>query len=432
MKQRTLAMMTGFEQYTRKTRRAIFLEEMEQVVPWGELCALVAPHYPQPGKGRRPVGVERMLRIYFLQPWFNLSDPGVEEALYDSAVMRQFVGIDLGCEPVPDETTVCKFRHLLEEHQLGEQILGQVNLHLQAQGVRITTGTIVDATILHAPTSTKNREQQRDPEMPQTKKGKQWYFGMKAHVGVDSKTKIIHTAVATAANVADSAVLPDLLHGEETRVWGDQAYRGQTEVIRECAPQAQDCTHRRYRYKDGVDEVERAKNRTKSRVRSKVEHVCGDEAEVRICEATLSRTEEECHPTVRGVRAGESVLGAEKTVALGTGLARARRLLITGEPPKQAEDRKKPNPSACTGLAEHLLPRRHGLIQSSPKHKANGACRSSNSTLNGLEWLTYLITPRSDASTNRISISTSSLRSGSDLSFSSACEVLSFEESRTL
>jgi transposase, IS5 family len=266
-------MMTGFEQYTRKTRRAIFLEEMEQVVPWRELCALVEPHYPQPGKGRRPVGVERMLRIYFLQQWFNLSDPGVEEALYDSAVMRQFVGIDLGCEPAPDETTVCKFRHLLEEHQLGEQILGQVNLHLQAQGVRITTGTIVDATILHAPTSTKNREQQRDPEMHQTKKGKQWYFGMKAHVGVDSKTKIIHTAVATAANVADSAVLPDLLHGEETRVWGDQAYRGQSEVIRECAPQAQDCTHRRYRYKDGVDEVERAKNRTKSRMRSKVEHV---------------------------------------------------------------------------------------------------------------------------------------------------------------
>src|SRR5438093_23008 len=165
MKQRTLAMMTGFEQYTRKTRRAIFLEEMEQVVPWRELCALVEPHYPQPGKGRRPVGVERMLRIYFLQQWFNLSDPAVEEALYDSGGMRQFVGIDLGCEPVPDETTVCKFRHLLEEHQLGEQILGQVNLHLQAQGVRITTGTIVDATILHAPTSTKNREQQRDPVM---------------------------------------------------------------------------------------------------------------------------------------------------------------------------------------------------------------------------------------------------------------------------
>src|SRR6202521_2781487 len=272
MKQRTLAMMTGFEQYTRKTRRAIFLEEMEQVVPWRELCALVEPHYPKAGNGRPPVGVERMLRIYFLQQWFNLSDPAVEESLYDSAVMRRFVGVDLGCEPAPDETTVCKFRHLLEEHHLGEQILGRVNLYLQAQVVRITTGTIVDATILHAPTSTKNQQQQRDPEMHQTKKGKQWYFGMKAHVGVDSKTKIIHTAVATAANVADSTVLADLLHGEETRVWGDQAYRGQTEVIQECAPLAQDHTHRRYRYKNGIDEQERAKNRTKSSVRSKVEH----------------------------------------------------------------------------------------------------------------------------------------------------------------
>src|SRR5215470_15582916 len=262
--QRTLAMMTGFERYTKKTRRAIFLEEMEQVVPWRKLCVLVEPHYPKPGNGRPPVGVERMLRIYFLQQWFKL---------YDSAVMRQFVGIDLGQEPVPDETTACKFRHLLEEHQLGEQILGTVNLHLQAQGVRITTGTIVDATILHAPSSTKNREQQRDPEMHQTKKGNQWYFGMKAHVGVDSKTKIIHTAVATAANVADSTVLPDLLHGDETRVWGDQAYRGQTQVIKQCAPLAQDHTHRRYRYKNGIDEQERAKNRNKSSVRSKVEHV---------------------------------------------------------------------------------------------------------------------------------------------------------------
>jgi IS5 family transposase len=246
---------------------------MERVVPWRELCALVEPHYPKPGNGRPPVGVERMLRIYFLQQWFNLSDPAVEEALYDSAVMRQFVGIDLGHEPVPDETTACKFRHLLEEHQLGEQILGTVNLHLQAQGVRITTGTIVDATILHAPSSTKNREQQRDPEMHQTKKGNAWYFGMKAHVGVDSKTKIIHTAVATAANVADSTVLSDLLHGEETRVWGDQAYKGQRPVIKECAPRAQDHTHRRYRYKNEIDELERAKNRTKSSVRSKVEHV---------------------------------------------------------------------------------------------------------------------------------------------------------------
>ena len=216
-------MMTGFERYTKKTRRAIFLEEMEQVVPWAKLCALIEPHYPKPGNGRPPKELEQMLRIYFLQQWFNLADPAVEEALYDSATLRQFVGIDLGAEPVPDETTVCKFRHLLEEHNLGEEILGTVNLHLQAKGVRITTGTIVDATLIHAPSSTKNREQSRDPEMHQAKKGKNWYFGMKAHVGVDSKSKIIHTAVATAAHVSDVAMLPDLLHGEETRVWGDGA-----------------------------------------------------------------------------------------------------------------------------------------------------------------------------------------------------------------
>jgi IS5 family transposase len=215
-----------------------------------------------------------MLRIYFLQQWFNLADPAVEEALYDSATLREFVGIDLGAEPVPDETTVCKFRHLLEEHNLGEEILGTVNLYLQAKGVRITTGTIVDATLIHAPSSTKNREQSRDPEMHQTKKGKNWYFGMKAHVGVDSKTKIIHTAVATAANVSDVAMLPDLLHGEETRVWGDGAYQGQTEVIRAGAPRARDFTQRRCRYRGQiVDEVAWAKNRTKSKVRARVEHV---------------------------------------------------------------------------------------------------------------------------------------------------------------
>jgi IS5 family transposase len=275
MRQQTLAMTTGFERYSKKTRRAQFLEEMEQVVPWRELTALIEPHYPKAGNGRPPVGVERMLRIYFLQQWFNLSDPAVEEALYDSPVMRQFAGIDLGNEPVPDETTVCKFRHLLEEHRLGGEILETVNLYLQQRGVRIATGTIVDATIIHAPSSTKNQQQERDPEMHQTRKGKQWYYGMKAHVGVDSKSKLVHTVVATAAHVADSTVLPELLHGEETNVWGDQAYRGQTDVIHECSPRAKDCTNKRYRHKYWTDEVERAKNRTKSRVRSRVEHVFG-------------------------------------------------------------------------------------------------------------------------------------------------------------
>ena len=152
-------------------------------------------------------------------------------------------------------------------------MLETVNVHLERRGIKNTTGTIVDATIIHAPSSTKNREQKRDPEMHQTKKGNQWYFGMKAHVGVDSKTKIIHSAVVTAANIADSAALPDLLHGEETKVWGDQAYRGQSEAIHEVAPRAQDLTNQRYRYKDRVDEVEREKNRRKSHTRSRVEHV---------------------------------------------------------------------------------------------------------------------------------------------------------------
>ncbi len=194
-------MTNGFERYSKKTASSGILEEMEQVVPWAELCALIEPVYPEgAGNGRQPVGGERMhCVVTFCSNWFNLSDPGVEEALYDSAAMRQFAGIDLGREPVPDETTVCKFRHLLEQHDLGAGIFARVNEHLQGQGMRISTGTIVDATIINAPSSTKNARGERDPEMHQTRKGKQWYFGMKAHVGVDSQRKLIHSVMATAA-----------------------------------------------------------------------------------------------------------------------------------------------------------------------------------------------------------------------------------------
>ena len=274
MKQLALASV-GFERYAKTTRRAAFLSEMERVVPWAALCRLVEPFYPKPGNGRPPIGVERMLRLYFLQQWFNLSDPAAEEALYDSQAMRGFVGIDLGCEPVPDETTVCRFRHRLEAHDLGRRLFDEVQRHLAANGLKVATGTIVDATIIAAPSSTKNAQKARDPEMHQTKKGNQWYFGMKAHLGVDSRTKLIHAAVATPANVADSTMLPELLHGRETRVWGDQAYRGQRAVIRRTAPRAQDFVNRRYRHRGVVDEVERAKNRTKSKVRAKVEHPIG-------------------------------------------------------------------------------------------------------------------------------------------------------------
>lgn len=274
MKQMTLS-TSSFDRYGKTTRRAAFLAEMDRVVPWRELCALIKPFYPKAGNGRPPIGLERMLRIYFLQQWFNLSDPAVEEALYDSLAMRSFVGIDLGREPVPDETTACKFRHLLEKHEIGRQLFEQVHVHLEKHGIKVAKGTIVDATIISAPSSTKNASGERDPDMHQTKKGNQWYFGMKAHIGVDSKTKVIHAVVATAANVADSTILPDLLHGEETRVWGDQAYKGKTEVIREHAPNARDFTNRRYRFKKRIDEVQRAKNRTKSKIRSRVEHVFG-------------------------------------------------------------------------------------------------------------------------------------------------------------
>jgi len=274
LKQTTFS-TAGFDRYAKTTKRAAFLAEMDAVVPWAALCGLVEPFYPKGETGRRPFGVERMLRIYCLQQWFNLSDPAAEEALYDSLSMRRFVGIDLGREPVPDETTICRFRHLLEAHDFGGRMFEFIHEHLEAKGLRLSSGTIVDATIIHAPSSTKNEEKARDPEMHQTKKGNQWYFGMKAHFGIDRRSKVIHSVVATAANVHDSAVLGDLLHGEERDVWGDQAYQGQGEVIKDKAPNARDHTNRRYRNRGVVNEAERARNRKKSKVRSRVEHVIG-------------------------------------------------------------------------------------------------------------------------------------------------------------
>jgi IS5 family transposase len=274
MKQQTLS---GFEKYGKTTRRAQFLSDMDRIIPWAELAAVIEPVYPKVGEqgGRPAIPLERMLRIYFLQLWFNLSDPAVEEALYDSVAMRSFVGIDLGSEGAPDETTICKFRHRLERNKLGKTLLKAVNEYLRTNGIKIANGTIVDATIIGAPSSTKNKSGKRDPEMHQTAKGQQWYFGMKAHVGVDSRFKLIHTILASAANVHDREALPYLLHGDETRVWGDQGYQGQTAVIHALAPRAKDFTNRKYRGRGWVNEVEKAKNRTKSQVRAKVEHAIG-------------------------------------------------------------------------------------------------------------------------------------------------------------
>ncbi|HEX3940091.1 MAG TPA: IS5 family transposase [Acidobacteriaceae bacterium] len=271
MRQITLAHQAEFQRYGKKTRREHFLEEMEAVMPWGELLAVVEPHYSKGETGRKPVGLAIMLRVYFLQQWFALSDPGVEDALYESPVLRRFAGIDLGRAPAPDETTILNFRHLLEEHELCGQMLDTVNLYLQSKGIRIATGTIVDATIIHAPSSTKNEKQERDPEMHQTKKGNQWYFGMKAHIGVDSKEGIVHSVCSTAASVSDMHMLPELLHGGEKKVWGDAGYQGQSEAIHKAAPEAQDMTSRRVKTKAGIDEAEKSRNRTKARVRAKVE-----------------------------------------------------------------------------------------------------------------------------------------------------------------
>ena len=270
--QQTFAEAT-FEQYRKPTRRERFLDEMNRVVPWAELVGVIEPVYPKAdGPGRPPVGIERMLRVLCLQQWFNLSDPAVEEALYDSRAMRQFVGIDLGREPVPDETTICKFRHLLEAHKLGAQLFARIGEYLTKQGLQVNRGTIVDATIISAPSSTKNQTKERDPEMHQTKKGNQWYFGMKAHIGVDSQTNVIHSVAATAANVHDSQVLPELLHGQETRVWGDSAYSGQREVLWQHAPHAKSFIQAKAHRHRPLSEEERTKNRTKSKVRAKVEH----------------------------------------------------------------------------------------------------------------------------------------------------------------
>ena len=246
---------------------------MNRVVPWSELVAVIEPVYPTAeGPGRPPVGIERMRRLHCLQQGFNRSDPAVEEAGYDSRAMRQFVGIDLGREPVPDETTLCKFRHLLDAHRLGEQLFAQIGADLAAQGVTVSRGTIVDAPLISAPRSTKNRTKTRDPERHQTKNGNRWYFGMKAPIGVDSRPNVSHSVVATAATVPDRPVLPQLLHGQEPRIWGEAAYRGHRDVIQPHAPDATSFIHATAHRHRPLSEEARAKNRTNSTVRANVEH----------------------------------------------------------------------------------------------------------------------------------------------------------------
>jgi transposase, IS5 family len=255
----------------RVTRRERFLAEMDAIIPWKCLMVLIEPHYPKAGKGRQPVGIEKMLRIYFLQLWFDLSDPQAEDAIYDSESMRRFVGMELSDESVPDETTILRFRHLLEKHGLTEAIFHEVNTLLAKKNLLMKAGTIVDATIIAAPSSTKNASGSRDPEMRQTKKGNAWHFGMKVHVGTD-KRGLVHTLTTTHAAASDISQMPHLLHGDEREIFGDQAYWKEESRREYRAAGVSYRVNRRGHYSKPLTDHQKWINRTRSRMRARGEH----------------------------------------------------------------------------------------------------------------------------------------------------------------
>jgi transposase, IS5 family len=255
----------------RVTRRERFLAEMDAIIPWKRLMTLIEPHYPKAGKGRQPVGLERMLRIYFLQLWFDLSDPQAEDAIYDSESMRRFAGVELGDDQVPDETTILRFRHLLEKHGLTEAIFHEVNTLLAEKNLLMKSGTIVDATIIAAPSSTKNATDSRDPEMRQTRKGKSWHFGMKVHVGTD-KRGLVHTLITTHAATADITQMANLLHGAEREIFGDQAYWKEADCMAYRDAGVRYRVNRRGHSSKPLTDHQKAINRTRSRRRARGEH----------------------------------------------------------------------------------------------------------------------------------------------------------------
>ena len=270
MKQTTFA-SAAWDKKGKVTRRERFLQEMDRVVPWAGILGLIEPHYPKAGNGTQPKPMGMMLRIYFMQQWFNLSDPAMEDALYDSESMRRFAGIELVDDAVPDESTILRFRHLLEQHQLTERIFGLVRGLLEQKRLLLKSGTIVDATIIEAPPSTKNEARARDPEMRQTKKGKDWHFGMKAHVGTDPNG-LVHSLVTTDAAQSDVSQLPKLLHGEERELYGDQAYW--SEMHRHAAKErgVRYRVNRRPHPTRVLSEYDRKLNRLRSSTRARGEH----------------------------------------------------------------------------------------------------------------------------------------------------------------
>lgn len=253
------------------TRREEFLGEMDAIVPWDLLVALIEPFYPKAGNGRQPMGLRKMLRIYLMQLWFNMSDPQAEDAIYDSESMRRFVGVDLTDDTVPDETTILRFRHLIEKHGLGEKIFHEINTMLAVKGMLLSGGTIVDATIIAAPSSTKNSSKSRDPEMKQTRKGNTWHFGMKVHVGTD-KNGLVHSLTTTHAAAGDITQLPHLLHGGESEIFGDQAYWKDELRWQFVEAGVRYRVNRRGHYRKPLTDRQKAINRKRSRTRARVEH----------------------------------------------------------------------------------------------------------------------------------------------------------------
>ncbi len=271
MKQTTFA-SAAWEKKGKVTRRERFLAEMDQVVPWASILALIEPHYPKAGNGTQPMPMERMLRIYFMQQWFNLSDPAMEDALYDSESMRRFAGIELIEDAVPDESTILRFRHLLERHQLTQKLFELVRGLLEQKRLLLKSGTIVDATIIDAPPSTKNEAKSRDPEMKQGKKnGREWHFGMKAHVGTDLNG-LVHTLVTTHAATSDFSQLPKLLHGAERELYGDQAYWSELHRLAAKEHGVRYRVNRRPNPGRPLTEHQRKLNRLRSATRARGEH----------------------------------------------------------------------------------------------------------------------------------------------------------------
>lgn len=262
----------AYENKKKKTRREKFLEEMDKVIPWEELIPEIQKYYPRAGNGRQPLPLERMLRIYFIQQWYGLSDPAMEDALYDIESMRRFAGIDLTIDVIPDETTILNFRHLLEKYKLTQKLFEKTRQYLTEKGLLVSEGTIVDATIINAPSSTKNQDKTRDPEMKQTKKGNQWYFGMKAHIGTDTGKGLAHSVVVTDAGVHDSQVMYELLHGEEQAVYGDRAYTSEKRKSEYEARGIRWCINRKACRHYQLSAEDKEYNHRQSQIRAKGEH----------------------------------------------------------------------------------------------------------------------------------------------------------------